>query len=134
MDSRYRLLTLGTCIHLAHSMPSRDVNAATRLAEASLRRDKILRYRSPWGFQVVINFFNQNHNLFVLCASKILQFHFHPKFILIYSIIFWTDRGTLKIERSSYDGTERRAIVTSSLYWPNSLAIDRKRRFSFNEF
>ena len=37
MDSHYRILTLG--IHWAHSMTSRHVNAATRLAEASLRRD-----------------------------------------------------------------------------------------------
>ena len=38
MDSRYRVLTLG--IPWTQSMPSRDVNAATRLAEASWRRDK----------------------------------------------------------------------------------------------
>ena len=33
MDSRYRFLTSG--IPLTQSMPSRDVNTATRLAEAS---------------------------------------------------------------------------------------------------
>ena len=38
MDSRYRFLTSG--IPWTQSMPSRDVNAATRLAEASWRRDK----------------------------------------------------------------------------------------------
>ena len=38
MDSRYRFLTLG--IPWTQSMPSRDVNAETRLAEASWRRDK----------------------------------------------------------------------------------------------
>ena len=38
MDSRYRFLTLGT--PWTQSMPSRDVNAVTRLAEASWRRDK----------------------------------------------------------------------------------------------
>ena len=37
MDSRYRFLTLGT--PWTQSMPSRDVNAVTRLAEASWRRD-----------------------------------------------------------------------------------------------
>ena len=37
MDSRYRFMTLG--IPWTQSMPSRDVNAATRLAEASWRRD-----------------------------------------------------------------------------------------------
>ena len=41
MDSRYRFLTLG--IPWTQSMPSRDVNAATRLAEASWRRDNIHR-------------------------------------------------------------------------------------------
>ena len=38
MDSRYRFLTLGT--PWTQSMPSRDVNAVTRLAEASWWRDK----------------------------------------------------------------------------------------------
>ena len=38
MDPRYRFLTLG--IPWTQSMPSRDVNAATRLAEASWTRDK----------------------------------------------------------------------------------------------
>ena len=37
MDSRYRFLTLGT--PWTQSMPSRDVNAVTRLAEASWWRD-----------------------------------------------------------------------------------------------
>ena len=40
MDSRYQLLTLD--IPWAQSMPSRDVNAATRLTEASWRRDNAL--------------------------------------------------------------------------------------------
>ena len=38
MDSRYRIFTLG--IPWTQSIPSRDVNAATRLAEDSWRRDK----------------------------------------------------------------------------------------------
>ena len=42
MDSRYRFLTSG--IPSTQSMPSRDVNAATRLAEASWRRDKECNY------------------------------------------------------------------------------------------
>ena len=42
MDSRYRFLTLGT--PWTQSMPSRDVNAVTRLAEASWRRDNVLKY------------------------------------------------------------------------------------------
>ena len=40
MDSRYRFLTLG--IPWTQSMPSRDVNAETRLAEASWWRDNYL--------------------------------------------------------------------------------------------
>ena len=59
MDSRYRFFTLGT--PLTQSMPSRDVNAVTRLAEASWWRDKInnsadmkfmsiRRAGSPWNF------------------------------------------------------------------------------------
>ena len=39
MDSRYRFLTSG--ILWTQSMPSRDVNAVTPLAEASWRRDNI---------------------------------------------------------------------------------------------
>ena len=41
MDSRYRFLTLGT--PWTQSMPSRDVNAVTRLAEASWWRDKLFK-------------------------------------------------------------------------------------------
>ena len=41
MDSRYRFLTLGT--PWTQSMPSRDVNAVTRLAEASRWRDNKTR-------------------------------------------------------------------------------------------
>ena len=44
MDSRYRFLTLG--IPWTQSMPSCDVKAATRLAEASWRRDNNTK-RSP---------------------------------------------------------------------------------------
>ena len=38
MESHYRFLMLG--IPWTHSMSSRDINAATRLAEASWRRNK----------------------------------------------------------------------------------------------
>ena len=41
MDSRYRFLTLGT--PWTQSMPSRDVNAVTRLAEASWWRDNCIK-------------------------------------------------------------------------------------------
>ena len=43
MDYYYRVLALG--IHLTQSMQSRDVNNATRLAEASWRRDKVAYWR-----------------------------------------------------------------------------------------
>ena len=45
MDSRYRILTLG--IPWTQSIPSRDVNAATRLAEASWRRDSTIFVCEP---------------------------------------------------------------------------------------
>ena len=41
MDSRYRFLTSG--IPSTQSMPSRDVNAATRLAETSWRPDNVCK-------------------------------------------------------------------------------------------
>ena len=44
MNPRYRFLTSG--IPWTQSMPSRDVNAATRLAEASWRRDKNIKIAS----------------------------------------------------------------------------------------
>ena len=45
MDSCYRFLMLS--IPWTQLMPSRDVNAATRLAEACWRRDKSLRWHNP---------------------------------------------------------------------------------------
>ena len=54
MDSHYRFLTLG--IPWTQSMPSRDVNAATRLAEASWRRDKhVIAIRG--SLKIIILFF-----------------------------------------------------------------------------
>ena len=45
MDSRYRFLTSG--IPWTQSMPSRDVNDATRFAEASWRRDNAVLPTKP---------------------------------------------------------------------------------------
>ena len=42
MDSRYQFLSMG--IPWTQSMPSRDVNAATRLAESSWRGDEESKY------------------------------------------------------------------------------------------
>ncbi len=43
-------------------------------------------------------------------------------------LMFWTDWGKFpRIERASMDGTQRRSIITSKLYWPNALTIDLHR-------
>lgn len=40
-------------------------------------------------------------------------------------LMFWTDWGRYpRIERANLDGTNRRAIVTSKIFWPNGLTID----------
>ncbi|XP_072288518.1 vitellogenin receptor Yl [Eucyclogobius newberryi] len=40
-------------------------------------------------------------------------------------LMFWTEIGsTVKIERAGMDGSERRAVVTTSLGWPVGVAID----------
>ena len=54
MDSRYRFLTSG--IPWTQSMPSRDVKAATRLAEASWRRDKFKWIVTDFNFYCHIIF------------------------------------------------------------------------------
>ena len=46
MDSRHRFLTLG--IPWTQSVPSRNVNAATRLAEACWRRHKLRNSTIRW--------------------------------------------------------------------------------------
>lgn len=48
--------------------------------------------------------------------------------------VFWSDWANLndigagkwvaKIERSNLDGSDRRAIITKEIHWPNGLAID----------
>lgn len=39
--------------------------------------------------------------------------------------IYWTDWGSQpRIERAFMDGTERRIIADTSLFWPNGLTID----------
>ncbi|XP_012735945.3 very low-density lipoprotein receptor [Fundulus heteroclitus] len=40
-------------------------------------------------------------------------------------LMFWTEIGNLvKIERAGMDGSERRAVVNSSLGWPGGIAVD----------
>lgn len=39
--------------------------------------------------------------------------------------MYWSDWGSsAKIERANLDGSDRMAIVTTSLGWPNGLTID----------
>lgn len=39
--------------------------------------------------------------------------------------MFWTEIGNLvKIERAGMDGSERRAVVNSSLGWPGGISVD----------
>lgn len=39
--------------------------------------------------------------------------------------MFWTEIGNVvKIERAGMDGSERKAVVTSSLGWPVGVTID----------
>ena len=39
--------------------------------------------------------------------------------------MYWTDWGeSPKLERAALDGTEREALVNTSLGWPNGLALD----------
>lgn len=43
----------------------------------------------------------------------------------LYSYIFWTEFGANpRIERANLDGSERKAIVTTGLVYPNDLQID----------
>lgn len=40
-------------------------------------------------------------------------------------LMFWTEIGNVvKIERAGMDGSERRAVVNSSLGWPGGVAVD----------
>ena len=42
--------------------------------------------------------------------------------------IFWSDWGRFpRIERANMDGSNRQAIITTKIYWPNGLAIDLHR-------
>ena len=39
--------------------------------------------------------------------------------------MFWTEIGNVvKIERAGMDGSERKAVVNSSLGWPGGVAVD----------
>lgn len=40
-------------------------------------------------------------------------------------LMFWTDWGNNpRVERASMDGTDRRTIVSTKIFWPNALVLD----------
>ena len=81
MDSRYRILTLG--ILWTQSMPSREVNAATSLAEASWRRDKVQKsycYTPSVGVSVRIHIQNVRANV------KVLEFQSFCIFVVAFKL------------------------------------------------
>lgn len=42
-----------------------------------------------------------------------------------HSTLYWTDWGSRpRIEKAMLDGSERKAIIDTSLFWPNGLTID----------
>lgn len=44
---------------------------------------------------------------------------------LLLRYMYWTDWGeTPRIERAGMDGSTRKVIVDSDIYWPNGLTID----------
>ncbi len=44
---------------------------------------------------------------------------------MVHRFMYWTDWGKVpKIERANLDGSERVALVNTSLGWPNGLALD----------
>ncbi len=46
-------------------------------------------------------------------------------------LMFWADRGQHRIERATLLGTQRTAIVTSNLYRPFGIDLDRQNRLVF---
>lgn len=64
-------------------------------------------------------------------STRLVLFHKQiekPRAIVVNphdAVLFWTDWGQLpRIESAFMDGTNRRAIVDTSLFWPNGLTID----------
>jgi len=46
--------------------------------------------------------------------------------------MFWTDWGSnAKIERTALSGSQRNAIVTSNLHWPNGIELDKGNKRVF---
>lgn len=62
------------------------------------------------------NYFN------ILYINFLTLIYFYPSVRLL----FWTDWGQFpRIESSGMDGSNRKVIVSTKLYWPNGLALDR---------
>ncbi|KAF7275128.1 hypothetical protein GWI33_012157, partial [Rhynchophorus ferrugineus] len=60
----------------------------------------------------------------ILAANELNK----PRAIVVHpgeAYVFWTDWGpNPKIERAEMDGSNRRSIVTESVFWPNGLTLD----------
>ena len=69
MDSRYRVLTV--VIPWTQSIPSCDVNAATRLAEVSWRRDNLLKVHKKFrsGPKIWVDLRTGNQHIFFFALS-----------------------------------------------------------------
>uniref|UniRef100_A0A915HSG1 Uncharacterized protein n=1 Tax=Romanomermis culicivorax TaxID=13658 RepID=A0A915HSG1_ROMCU len=74
----------------------------------------------------------------------------HPRALAVdpfAGLLFWSDwihlwiqsstnsketvKKSAKIERCNLDGSDRRPIVSSSIYWPNGIALDRRNQLLF---
>ena len=52
--------------------------------------------------------------------------------VLLNRLMFWTDWGrNTKIEKSTLDGTQRVAIVTSNLSFPTGISLDRRNKLVY---
>ncbi|XP_030746611.1 low-density lipoprotein receptor-related protein 4 [Sitophilus oryzae] len=60
----------------------------------------------------------------IIAASELDK----PRAIAVHpgeALVFWTDWGpNPKIERADMDGSNRKSIITESVFWPNGLTID----------
>lgn len=57
--------------------------------------------------------------MFFNCPPRLMFFNCPPR------LMFWTEIGNVvKIERAGMDGSERKAVVNSSLGWPGGVAVD----------
>ena len=52
--------------------------------------------------------------------------------VLLNRLMFWTDIGNnSKVEKSTLDGTQRVAIVTSNLWMPAGIGLDRRNKIVY---